>query len=287
MPSVLSKWKLSVSSITLWIEAQLLRLPGNILRHKMPRFLDVQTNSLDNAQKDLCIFISFFSHLPCFMSWDVAELVREAIAHTCPDYNHKHLWTNVVTSERASLNYCGPYRGVCPALSQWLWLYPETLHHVSCFQDCRILALGFAFLFSTLAHPILDVQQQYPGFPWQHYILPLRVNVLLSFQPWTLYAGLGPCECYASGFGGLHGHDLGTFVCHDPSQGAQPRISCNIFEHHIVDSHPGDCFVPGKPETSGLQDCRSGADLSGFLSHAVSFGILVSVQTATQQEVLE
>lgn len=191
MPSVLSKWKLSVRSIILRIEAQLLRLPGNILRHKMPRFLDVQTNSLDNAQKDLCILISFFSHLPCFMNWDVAELVREAIAHTCPDYNHTLLWTNVVTPERASLNYQGPYRGVCPALSQWLWLFPETLHHVSYFQDCRILALGFAFLFSTLAHPTLHVQQQYPGFPWQHYILPLRVNVLLVFSALDLICRLG------------------------------------------------------------------------------------------------
>lgn len=109
----------------------------------------------------------------------------------------------------------------------------------------------------------------------------------LSFQPWTLYAGLGPCEWYALGYGGLHGHDLDTFVCHDPLQGAQPRISHKVFEHHIGESHPGDCFVPGKPETLGLQDCRSGAELSGFLSHAVSFGILVSVQTATQEEVLE
>lgn len=163
----------------------------------MPRFLDVQTNSLDNAQKDLFLLMSFFSHLPCCINWDVAELVRKVIGHTCPDYNHNHLWTNVVTYERGSLNCHGPYRDGRPARSQWPWLGPETLHHVSCVQCCRILTLWFAFLFSTLAHPTLDVQQQYPGFPWQHFSAALG-KCALSFQPWTLYSGLGPCECYAS-----------------------------------------------------------------------------------------
>ena len=79
------------------------------------------------------------------------------------------------------------------------------------------------------------------------------------------------------GYCGPHGHDLDTFVCHDPSQGAKPRISCNIFEHHIGDSHPGDCSVPGKPETSELQDYRSGVELLGFLLHNVSLGTLVSM----------
>lgn len=87
------------------------------------------------------------------------------------------------------------------------------------------------------------------------------------------------------GYHGPHGHDLDTFICHDLSQGAKPRISCNLFERHIGDSHPGDSFVPGKPETLGLQDYRSGVELSGFLSHDVSLGTLVSMQTSTQEEV--
>lgn len=52
---------------------------------------------------------------------------------------------------------------------------------------------------------------------------------------------------------GARGHDLDTFVCRVPFQGAKPKISCNSFERHIGDSYPGECFVPGQPETLGLQ----------------------------------